>query len=125
MPYAQVAAEWLAAQTTSARPDYREATPGDNERRFARLQECWPKIVDAAGQRPPAKPLFEAAIPIAVTGNVIVIGYDVERAFLRDVAERRQELVVDIIAGVLTESVAVVFQTVPRARDELEGSKRP
>lgn len=126
VPYAQVAAAWLAAQTTQlARPDYREATPGDNERRFARLQECWPKIVDAAGQRPPAKPLFEAAIPIAVSGNVIVIGYDVEHAFLRDVAERRQGLVVDIIAGVLAESVAVIFQTVPRARDELEGSELP
>ncbi|MER3418728.1 MAG: hypothetical protein C4343_06480, partial [Chloroflexota bacterium] len=67
----------------------------------------WPEIVAALGRRPALRPLILESRPIGVEGPTIVLGFPEEKAFLRDVAERRRLDIERGLAAVLGREVAV------------------
>jgi hypothetical protein len=67
----------------------------------------WPDIVSYLSRRPPLRPLVVECRPIQVDGGTIVLGFPEEKAFLRDVAERRRLEIEDGMAVVLGRPVSV------------------
>lgn len=67
----------------------------------------WPEIVARLSRRPPLRPLIVECRPIQVDGATIVLGFPEEKAFLRDVAERRRVEIEDGMAAVLERPVSV------------------
>ena len=74
---------------------------------LAELIAAWPTIVAELSSSPPIKPLVEACRPVEMTGNQVVLGFPVGKAFLRDVAERRRTHLEEGIGRVLGRAVAV------------------
>ncbi len=67
----------------------------------------WPEIVARLSRRPPIRPLIVECRPIQVDGATVVLGFPEEKAFLRDVAERRRVEIEAGIAAVLERPVSV------------------
>jgi hypothetical protein len=64
-------------------------------------------VVARISQHPPTKPLIAACRPISVEGNVVTLGFPEDQAFLRDVAERRRQILEQGVGEFLGRSVAV------------------
>jgi DNA polymerase-3 subunit gamma/tau len=71
------------------------------------LRERWPEIVARVSAHPPTKPLIVVCRPITVEGNVVTLGFPEDKAFLRQVAERRKSVLEENISAVLGRTVAV------------------
>ncbi len=71
------------------------------------LQRRWPQIVSHISQHPPTKPLIAACRPISVDGNVVTLGFPEGQAFLKDVAERRREILEEGVGRFLGRPVAI------------------
>jgi DNA polymerase-3 subunit gamma/tau len=67
----------------------------------------WPEIVAHLSRRPPLRPLMVECRPIQVEGSTVVLGFPEDKAFLRDVAERRRLEIEEGMAAVLERAVAV------------------
>ncbi len=68
---------------------------------------AWPEVVARVSQKPAIKPLIEVCRPVEVSGATIVLGFPENKAFLRDVAERKRIILESEIAEVLGRAVAV------------------
>ena len=102
------AAAPTAASAAPAAPDGAEtvAAPeatGD----LGVLRDRWPEIVARISAHPPTKPLIVVCRPITVEGNVVTLGFPEDKAFLRQVAERRKGVLEENISAVLGRTVAV------------------
>ena len=71
------------------------------------LRDRWPEIVARISTHPPTKPLIVVCRPISVEDGVVTLGFPEDKAFLRDVAERRRNVLEENISAVLGRSVAV------------------
>ena len=71
------------------------------------LLAAWPAIVARVSQHPPTKPLIVACRPVAVEGAVVTLGFPEEQAFLKDVAERKKNVIEDGIGESLGRAVSV------------------
>ena len=71
------------------------------------LHDRWPEIVERISAHPPTKPLIVVCRPITVEGNVVTLGFPEDKAFLRQVAERRKGVLEENISAVLGRAVAV------------------
>ena len=71
------------------------------------MRERWPEIVARVSAHPPTKPLIVVCRPITVEGNVVTLGFPEDKAFLRQVAERRKSVLEENISAVLGRTVAV------------------
>jgi hypothetical protein len=71
------------------------------------LKDRWPEIVARVSAHPPTKPLIVVCRPISVEGNVVTLGFPEDKAFLRQVAERRKGVLEENISAVLGRTVAV------------------
>ena len=71
------------------------------------LRDRWPEIVALISAHPPTKPLIVVCRPISVEGNVVTLGFPEDKAFLRQVAERRKGVLEENISTVLGRTVAV------------------
>jgi hypothetical protein len=71
------------------------------------LRTRWPEVVARISQHPPTKPLISACRPISVEGNVVTLGFPEDQAFLRDVAERRRQILEQGVGEFLGRTVAV------------------
>ena len=74
---------------------------------LAVLHDRWPEIVARISAHPPTKPLIVVCRPITVEGNVVTLGFPEDKAFLRQVAERRKGVLEENISAVLGRTVAV------------------
>jgi DNA polymerase-3 subunit gamma/tau len=74
---------------------------------LAVLRDRWPEIVARISAHPPTKPLIVVCRPISVEAGVVILGFPEDKAFLRDVAERRRAVLEENISAVLGRSVAV------------------
>ena len=74
---------------------------------LAVLHDRWPEIVTRISAHPPTKPLIVVCRPITVEGNVVTLGFPEDKAFLRQVAERRKGVLEENISAVLGRTVAV------------------
>lgn len=92
-------------------PDYREQGSGENARLLAMVQAKWPEIVEELSHHPPTRPVIMAAKPVAVQGNVVILGFPPGTEILRDVAERRASVVLQpALARALGKPVAIECQ---------------
>jgi len=71
------------------------------------LKDRWPEIVARISAHPPTKPLIVVCRPINVEDGIVTLGFPEDKAFLRDVAERRRNVLEENISAVLGRSVAV------------------
>jgi DNA polymerase-3 subunit gamma/tau len=71
------------------------------------LKDRWPEIVARISAHPPTKPLIVVCRPISVEDGIVTLGFPEDKAFLRDVAERRRNVLEENISAVLGRSVAV------------------
>jgi hypothetical protein len=92
-----------AAPAPEATPVAGPAASGD----LGVLRERWPEIVARVSAHPPTKPLIVVCRPISVEGNVVTLGFPEDKAFLRQVAERRKGVLEENISAVLGRTVAV------------------
>jgi hypothetical protein len=74
---------------------------------LAVLRERWPEIVARISAHPPTKPLIVVCRPISVENGVVTLGFPEDKAFLRQVAERRKAVLEDNISAVLGRPVGV------------------
>jgi hypothetical protein len=58
-------------------------------------------------QHPPTKPLIVVCRPISVEDNIVTLGFPEDKAFLRQVAERRKAILEESVSAVLGRTVAV------------------
>jgi DNA polymerase III subunit gamma/tau len=71
------------------------------------LRERWPEIVARISAHPPTKPLIVVCRPISVEDGIVTLGFPEDKAFLRQVAERRKAVLEDNISAVLGRPVGV------------------
>jgi hypothetical protein len=71
------------------------------------LQRRWPEVVAHISQHPPTKPLIAACRPISVEGDIVTLGFPEGQAFLKDVAERRRQILEDGVSRFLGRPVGV------------------
>jgi DNA polymerase-3 subunit gamma/tau len=83
------------------------ALPADATGDIAVLRERWPEIVARISAHPPTKPLIVVCRPISVENGIVTLGFPEDKAFLRQVAERRKAVLEDTISAVLGRSVGV------------------
>jgi DNA polymerase-3 subunit gamma/tau len=74
---------------------------------LAALRDRWSEIVARVSLHPPTKPLIVVCRPISVEDNVVTLGFPEDKAFLRQVAERRRPILEESVSAVLGRSVAV------------------
>jgi DNA polymerase-3 subunit gamma/tau len=74
---------------------------------LAVLRERWPEIVARISAHPPTKPLIVVCRPISVENGIVTLGFPEDKAFLRQVAERRKSVLEDNISAVLGRPVGV------------------
>ena len=74
---------------------------------LALLRDRWPEVVARVSAHPPTKPLIVVCRPISVEDGIVTLGFPEDKAFLRDVAERRRAVLEENISAVLGRSVAV------------------
>jgi len=74
---------------------------------LAVLRDRWPEVVARISAHPPTKPLIVVCRPISVEDGIVTLGFPEDKAFLRDVAERRRTVLEENISAVLGRSVAV------------------
>jgi len=74
---------------------------------LATLRDRWGEIVARVSQHPPTKPLIVVCRPISVEDSVVTLGFPEDKAFLRQVAERRRPILEEHVSAVLGKSVAV------------------
>jgi DNA polymerase III subunit gamma/tau len=98
-PAAPAAVAGPAAPAAVAGP----AASGD----LAVLRDRWPEVVARVSAHPPTKPLIVVCRPISVEDGIVTLGFPEDKAFLRDVAERRRAVLEENISTVLGRSVAV------------------
>jgi DNA polymerase-3 subunit gamma/tau len=92
-----------AAPPTATEP----ATTGEPSGDLAILRDRWPEIVARISLHPPTKPLIVACRPISVEDNIVTLGFPEDKAFLRQVAERRKAVLEENVSAVLGRSVGV------------------
>jgi DNA polymerase-3 subunit gamma/tau len=74
---------------------------------LATLRDRWSELVARVSQHPPTKPLIVVCRPISVEDNVVTLGFPEDKAFLRQVAERRKSILEESVSAVLGRPVAV------------------
>ena len=105
-PAAAVASKPVQAPKVEAAPakPAMAAEPGTD---LAILRDRWPEIVARISLHPPTKPLIVACRPISVEDGIVTLGFPEDKAFLRQVAERRRTVLEENVSAVLGRSVAV------------------
>jgi DNA polymerase III subunit gamma/tau len=71
-----------------AKPDAKPATAADDD--LDRLRHGWPQVISIIGANPSLRPLILDCRPIGVEGNVVTLAFPEEKAFFKDIAERRR-----------------------------------
>jgi DNA polymerase-3 subunit gamma/tau len=94
--------------SASAKPEAPTATvaappTGD----LAILRDRWAEVVARISANPPTKPLIAECRPVSVEDGVVTLGFPENKAFLKDLLEKRRTILEEHIGAVLGRSVAV------------------
>jgi DNA polymerase-3 subunit gamma/tau len=76
-----------------------EAPDGPTE--LDRLRNAWADVVAHVSRNPANRPLIAVCRPVRIDGNVVVLGFPEDQAFLRDIAERKRAALEEGVALVL------------------------
>jgi DNA polymerase-3 subunit gamma/tau len=101
----RAATQQTGAATPNEAPALLAAEPAAGD--LAVLRERWPEIVARISAHPPTKPLIVVCRPISVEDGIVTLGFPEDKAFLRQVAERRKAVLEDNISAVLGRPVGV------------------
>jgi len=71
------------------------------------LRQRWPDVVARVSANPPAKPLIAECRPVSVEDGVVTLGFPENKAFLKDLLEKRRNILEESISAVLEHNVAV------------------
>jgi len=71
------------------------------------LRERWADVVARVSANPPAKPLIAECRPVSVEDGVVTLGFPENKAFLKDLLEKRRNILEESISAVLEHNVAV------------------
>ncbi|HEY3162784.1 MAG TPA: DNA polymerase III subunit gamma/tau [Candidatus Limnocylindrales bacterium] len=85
-----------------ATPQSIASTPGIDE-----LRAAWPEIVAQLSASPPMKPLITECRPVSAEGALITLGFPEDKAFMKDLLERRSAMLEDGIGRILGRAVNV------------------
>ena len=89
----------------AAAPDVGPAEPGADD--LERLRHGWPQVISIIGANPSLRPLILDCRPIGVEANVVTLAFPEEKAFFKDVAERRRSNLETGLAQFLGHDVGV------------------
>jgi DNA polymerase-3 subunit gamma/tau len=92
-----------SAPAEPSAPVARPAATGD----LAILRERWADVVARVSANPPAKPLIAECRPVSVEDGVVTLGFPENKAFLKDLLDKRRSILEESISAVLEHSVAV------------------
>ena len=81
------------------------ATPPTGD--LAILRDRWAEVVARISANPPTKPLIAECRPVSVEDGVVTLGFPENKAFLKDLLEKRRTILEEHIGAVLGRSVAV------------------
>jgi DNA polymerase III subunit gamma/tau len=87
----------------AAQPPTPPAATGD----LAVLRDRWAEVVALISANPPVKPLIIECRPVSVEDGVVTLGFPESKTFLRDLLEKRRNILEENISAVLGRSVAV------------------
>jgi hypothetical protein len=76
----------VAASAPTPAPTSSPAPSGDLER----LRQGWRDVIALIGSNPSVKPLILDCRPIGVESNVVTLAFPEEKAFYKDIAERKR-----------------------------------
>ena len=88
--------------TTPPKPASTAAAAGIDE-----LRGVWPEIVAQLSASPPMKPLITECRPVSAEGALITLGFPEDKAFMKDLLERRRSMLEDGIGRILGRAVQV------------------
>ena len=88
-----------------APPETRPASPGDTD--LERLRHGWPQVISIIGANPSLRPLILDCRPMGVESNVVTLAFPEEKAFFKDIAERRRASLEAGLAQFLGHEVGV------------------
>jgi hypothetical protein len=71
------------------------------------LRAAWPEIVATLSQSPPVKPLIAECRPMSIDGPLITLGFPEDKAFMKDLLERRRTILEEGIGRILGRTVSV------------------
>ena len=81
------------------------ATPGADD--LDRLRHGWPQVISIIGSNPSLRPLILDCRPMGVESNVVTLAFPEEKAFFKDIAERRRASLEAGLAQFLGHEVGV------------------
>jgi DNA polymerase-3 subunit gamma/tau len=95
-------------EAAPAKPEAPSATvAGPPTGDLAILRDRWAEVVARISANPPTKPLIAECRPVSVEDGVVTLGFPENKAFLKDLLEKRRTILEEHIGAVLGRSVAV------------------
>ena len=115
-----------AQLSPAAAPGAEPATPGADD--LERLRHGWPHVISIIGANPSLRPLILDCRPIGVEANVVTLAFPEEKAFFKDVAERRRSNLETGLAQFLghdvgVRCVATNFELVPPLPSDVDEAR--
>ncbi len=109
----------------SRAPGSAAASGGDD---LDRLRHGWPQVISIIGANPSLRPLILDCRPIGVEANVVTLAFPEEKAFFKDVAERRRTNLETGLAQFLghdvgVRCVATNFELVPPLPSDVDEAR--
>jgi hypothetical protein len=95
------------AEPPAARASAGSAGGATGEPGIDTLRAAWPEVVAQLSQSPPVKPLISECRPVSVDGSQVVLGFPEDKAFMKDLLERRRSVLEEGIGRVLGRAVNV------------------
>ncbi|MHB8958413.1 MAG: DNA polymerase III subunit gamma/tau [Candidatus Limnocylindrales bacterium] len=110
----------------AAAPEVKPATPCADD--LERLRHGWPQVISIIGANPSLRPLILDCRPIGVEANVVTLAFPEEKAFFKDVAERRRSNLETGLAQFLghdvgVRCVATNFELVPPLPSDVDEAR--
>ncbi|MBA2489135.1 MAG: DNA polymerase III subunit gamma/tau [Chloroflexi bacterium] len=90
-----------------AAPDTRTPASDDMKEMLERVRMGWPQVVDHVARNPANRPLIDACRPVEVRDGLVILGFPEDKAFLRDIAERKKAALEEGLRLILGRPVGV------------------
>ncbi len=108
-----------------ALPSPAEVAPADD---LERLRHGWPQVIALVGANPSMRPLILDCRPIGVEGNVVTLAFPEEKAFFKDIAERKRNILEAGLVQFLghdvgVRCVATNFELVPPLPSDVDEAR--
>lgn len=114
------------AREATPEPERKPTGKGDDD--LDRLRHGWPQVISIIGANPSLRPLILDCRPIGVEANVVTLAFPEEKAFFKDIAERRRANLEAGLAQFLghdvgVRCVATNFELVPPLPSDVDEAR--